>query len=89
MIGHDGRVKVLDFGLAKQQLQDTFGHETALPTANLTGEGRILGTVAYMAPEQALCSDSGDLTKGSVSVSVPAMSSSEGVVAPRARRLWP
>src|SRR4029453_14619391 len=33
MIGHDGRVKVLDFGLAKQQLQDAFGHETALPTA--------------------------------------------------------
>jgi serine/threonine protein kinase len=54
MIGHEGRVKVLDFGLAKQQLQDALGHETVLPTANLTGEGRILGTIAYMAPEQAL-----------------------------------
>ena len=41
MIGHDGRVKVLDFGLAKQQLQDALGHQTALATANLTGEGRI------------------------------------------------
>ena len=181
MIGHDGRVKVLDFGLAKQQLQDALGHETALATANLTGEGRILGTVAYMAPEQALgkpvdqrsdifslgivlfematgqkpfagdssvsvlsavlkdtpplvtdlrphlprdlgrmvkrClakdpeeryqtakdlrndlkalkedSDSGELARGSVSVSVPAISTHTGVVAPvatRARRIWP
>ena len=181
MIGHDGRVKVLDFGLAKQQLQDALGHETALPTANLTGEGRIVGTVAYMAPEQAQgkpvdqrsdifslgivlfematgqrpfagdssvsvlsavlkdtpplvtdlrphlprdlgrmvkrClakdpeeryqtakdlrndlkalkedSDSGDLAKGSVSVSVPAISTHTGVVAPvatRVRRTWP
>jgi serine/threonine protein kinase len=51
---HDGRVKVLDFGLAK--LTDALpgsADGTRLTTAPITGEGRILGTVAYMSPEQA------------------------------------
>ena len=54
MVGTDGRVKVLDFGLAKlREAEAEYEGETRLPTGDLTGEGRIIGTVAYMSPEQA------------------------------------
>ena len=54
MIGKDGRLRVLDFGLAKLHDEpQTGGGETQFPTQSITADGRIVGTVAYMAPEQA------------------------------------
>ena len=56
MVAPDGRVKILDFGLAKP-LEDPGADEvtTAVATqsAEMTKLGHILGTVAYMSPEQA------------------------------------
>jgi Tol biopolymer transport system component len=50
----DGRAKVLDFGLAKlREVELDPDGLTRLPSGDLTGEGRIIGTVAYMSPEQA------------------------------------
>jgi Tol biopolymer transport system component len=47
----DGRVKILDFGLAKlTQPEGASASQTNLPTA--TEPGVVLGTLGYMAPEQ-------------------------------------
>jgi serine/threonine-protein kinase len=56
MVGADGQVKILDFGLARAADVDPEsepdGHSPTI-TANFTRAGTILGTAAYMSPEQA------------------------------------
>jgi serine/threonine-protein kinase len=52
MIDGEGRLKVLDFGLAKLQAPIGGGSEDTAQT--MTQPGVVMGTVQYMSPEQAL-----------------------------------
>ncbi len=52
-ITKDGRVKILDFGLAKLRPQPTTQAGSEIETRKLiTDPGTVMGTVGYMAPEQ-------------------------------------
>lgn len=52
MITPEGRVKVLDFGLAKRPVDAPAGEEAAqTATESLTRAGAIVGTLSYISPE--------------------------------------
>src|SRR6266536_3187637 len=52
-ITNDGRVKILDFGLAKLIQADGGGAQTEIPTRrDDTDPGVVMGTVGYISPEQ-------------------------------------
>ena len=51
MVSNDGRVKVLDFGLAKDVRGSNLGDAT-MTSASRTEVGVVMGTPAYMSPEQ-------------------------------------
>ena len=57
-VTHDGRVKILDFGLARFESPLEAGTDSSSPTADpATRKGAVLGSVGYMSPEQARGAD--------------------------------
>jgi len=52
MIGADERLRVLDFGLARIDGDGSLDADPAGVTATMTVAGHIVGTAAYMSPEQ-------------------------------------
>jgi serine/threonine protein kinase len=53
LMTRDGRVKILDFGLAKTVAPGAGAGSATLVETQITTPGMIVGTAAYMSPEQA------------------------------------
>jgi eukaryotic-like serine/threonine-protein kinase len=54
MISSKGQVKLLDFGLARIDKITASSEDSQTETVSKTKSGIVIGTVAYMSPEQAL-----------------------------------
>ncbi len=49
---NDGRIKILDFGLAKLSQKDPSSHSSLPTVTHGTEAGSVMGTAGYMSPEQ-------------------------------------
>ncbi len=67
LIDHENRPRVLDFGLAKSQ-RGAEPRETTVQVLSATGQ--VLGTLAYMSPEQAAGADAVDVRSDVYSLGV-------------------
>ena len=53
LISRDGRVKIVDFGLAIQVGRGAIAEDAPTAFLTITDPGKVVGTVQYMSPEQA------------------------------------
>ncbi|HEX4008275.1 MAG TPA: protein kinase [Acidobacteriaceae bacterium] len=51
-VTRDGRLKILDFGLAKLMQRPSAAEDSGATVAQATDPGMVMGTVGYMSPEQ-------------------------------------